>query len=481
MVVVLAVLIIRLWLIVLPSSFWIDEIATVFVAWHGSNHASLLDAAPQAWQSWYYPAMKIWGTVFGFSEVAMRVPSILAMGGVLVLVARLSARLIHPESGWFAVFACLALRGINYQAANARPYALGMFLFAASLLFLVRWLDSARWLDAVGFIIGAASILYIHLLFWPSLLVFVLYAATRVGRRETHIGWGRLALVLIIWGALLLPVFFETLHLLGEARAHVIAPPPSLGQFLRSLKLLLVVLCGAGAWIIARLLKWPRPAILLTMPAMLLVLGWWFCQPVIIACFSWITHESLFVPHYLELALPGTALAATAAAAYFIPSGLWRRLSVVLGIGVLGFMGNWRELWPRHHGSDWRAAAQAVNRIETQAEIPVICPSPFIEARPPVWRPNYPLPGFLYAHLDVYPIQGRIYLFPFEDSTQAEAYADSLAGTLSGSRRFLIYGWEPQVHFWRDWFRRSPEFAGWRMRHIGPFADEDVVEFELIK
>ena len=93
----LAALIVRLWLVVLPSSFWIDEIATVFFAWHGSNHPSLLDAAPQAWRSWYYPAMRFWGTVFGFSEASMRVPSILAMGAVLALVARLSARLIHPE------------------------------------------------------------------------------------------------------------------------------------------------------------------------------------------------------------------------------------------------------------------------------------------------------------------------------------------------------------------------------------------------
>ncbi|HWY49700.1 MAG TPA: hypothetical protein VNX70_20100 [Bryobacteraceae bacterium] len=36
----------------------------------------------------------------------------------------------------------LSLRGINYQAADARPYALGTCIAAGSLLLLIRWLDS---------------------------------------------------------------------------------------------------------------------------------------------------------------------------------------------------------------------------------------------------------------------------------------------------------------------------------------------------
>jgi len=76
----------------------------------------------------------------------------------------------------------LALPGFNYQAANARPYALGMCVFAAALLFLVRWFDFGRWRDGLPFAASAALVLYIHLLFWPSCLVFVLYAAERVAR-----------------------------------------------------------------------------------------------------------------------------------------------------------------------------------------------------------------------------------------------------------------------------------------------------------
>ena len=503
----LALCVVRFWLMPLPSSFWLDETASVFVARYGAQDPSLLIAAPQAWHSWYYPLIRWQASVFGYSEIATRWISVLAMALFLLLFARLAARLIRPEAAWFAVFACLALPGFNYQAANARPYALGMCVFGAALLLLIRWLDSGRWVPAFLFAAASASVLYIHLLFWPSWLVFVIYATARLMRsplpygrgsvsktepgpkgtpsgsrllaaRETPVSWRRAIGVFGLCGVLVVPVLWETLALLREAGAHVIAPAPSLLQFFRSLELTLIVACAGGAWLLARVRRGATTEKF--SPSALVLFGaWWLCQPVLLFAFSWITGDGVFVPRYLQLALPGAALAATAAAAQFIPVASWNRFAIVMAFGALAFGGSWRPLWPRHHNSDWRAAASAVSQIERNSSMPVICPSPFVEARPPAWHPDYLLPGFLYAHLDVYPIQAKPYLFPFETSSQAESFAVMLArATLAPSHQFLIYGWEPQVHFWRDWFGRRPEFAGWRQRRLGPFADVDVVVFE---
>lgn len=475
----LALCLIRLWLMPLPSSFWLDETATIFVAQFGAHHPSLADAAPQAWRSWYYPVIGFEGSLFGFSEVAVRLLSVLAMAGVLMLVAWLARRLIAPEAGWFAVFACLALPGFNYQAANARPYALGMCLFASALLLLIRWLDTGRWVPAAGFVVCAALTLYIHLLFWPSSVVFGLYAGARLVRKQTPVPWGRAVLLFALLACSLLPVLAATFSLLRDARAHVIAPLPSIGQFVKSLEWPLPAACVGGAWIAARVRGWRSAKMAFAPSALALIAAWWLCQPVLLFAFSWITGDAVFVPRYLQLALPGVALAATAAAAPWIPPAQWKNLATLLAIGVLAFVVPWRPLWPRHHNSDWRAAALAVNRVETGLAIPVVCPSPFIEARPPAWRPDYPLPGFLYAHLSAYPVAGSKLLFPFENTPASESWAATLVpGKLSASRQFLIYGWEPQVHFWRDWFARRPEFARWRQQRLGPFADVDVVRFE---
>jgi hypothetical protein len=191
------------------------------------------------------------------------------------------------------------------------------------------------------------------------------------------------------------------------------------------------------------------------------------------------THNSVFVSRYLSVALPGAALASTLAVAVFTPHRYWKTLSLVLGCGVLLFVGGWTHLWPPHHNSDWRAAALALSEQSIGADVPVISPSPFVEAKEPVWRPDYPLSSFLYSHLLVYPAPGKIYPFPFESSPQVERYAARLsADTLSQADRFVIYGDAPKVLFWRAWFAARPELAGWKARKLGPYGDVSIVIFD---
>jgi hypothetical protein len=192
--------------------------------------------------------------------------------------------------------------------------------------------------------------------------------------------------------------------------------------------------------------------------------------------FSHLTGNSVFVRRYLFLMLPGVALTATAAVAHFTRPAHLNRLAAVLGVAALVALGEWGQLWPAHEHSDWRGAARKVNQL-AGPHTPVICPSPFIEARPPVWRPDYRMPGFLYSHLPVYPIGGKTYLFPFETSPEAERYATDLTrGPLASSRRFLLYGGNGATRFWRKWFTARPELAGWGSVRL-PYGDVDVVEF----
>ena len=105
--------------------------------------------------------------------------------------------------------------------------------------------------------------------------------------------------------------------------------------------------------------------------------------------------------------------------------------------------------------------------------------SPFVEAKPPVWSPDYPLPGYLYSQLDVYPINGAPYLLPYGDSPAGKEYAATLAqSTLPAAGKFVIHGPAVDVARWREWFTARPEFSGWRIRQLGPFLDVDVVLFQ---
>jgi hypothetical protein len=99
-----------------------------------------------------------------------------------------------------------------------------------------------------------------------------------------------------------------------------------------------------------------------------------------------------------------------------------------------------------------------------------------------VWRPDYRLPGFLYAHLPVYRLTGKPYLLPFQPSLEAEAYAARLSeSVLDKWDRFVIYGGDHNVLFWRDWFGAQPALRAWSSRRLGPFGDVEAVVFERVR
>ena len=212
----------------------------------------------------------------------------------------------------------------------------------------------------------------------------------------------------------------------------------------------------------------------------MLIAAWWLIQPLSLFAVSRVTGSSMFVARYLYIGLPGAALAATLAAAYFIPADRWKPLSLVFAAGVLLMLGQWRQAWPMHHGSDWRLAAHTHRPMGQQDPTPpVLCPSPFIEARPPVWQPGYALPGFLYCHLPVYPFRGKPYLLPFEDSPEAKRYVKSLAAwTDPGLGPFRHLRRLGRVRYWRNWFSMQPQFSDWRRERLGPFGDVVVELFE---
>jgi hypothetical protein len=473
----LACCIVRLWIMPLGSSFWVDEMGTYFVVHHGANDPSLR-IAPQVAASIYYVLPMLAEKVAGFSEVSYRFFSVLAMAGALAAIARLAARLIHPDAFWFVVFAGMTSRGFNYQAADARPYALGTFLLAVSLLFLVRWFDSGRCRDALLFTAAASLLWWVHLIFWPFYLIFFVYAGFRIARHEYRGNWRQALTVSVLIVCAGFPVAIRALALLHEASAHVIVPRPGFLDLLLILKLNALVIAFFAAYLLNRgLWKVPTTA-RVSGSSLALILSWWLIDPICLFAFSRISGDSVFLARYLALALPGVALTAGTIMAIFVPANYWKPLGLAMGLGVLILLGNWNRLWPRHHNSDWRGAASALASWSASRNVPVICPSPFVEAQPPIWQPGYPLETFLYSNLNLYPIAGQVYTFPFVTPPVVQEYAQRLSlDTLAPGGRFAIYGQTPEVNFWRRWFTARPELHGWQNKELGAFGDVEVVVF----
>ena len=453
----LAACIVRLWLMPLPSSLWVDELVTVFVVRYPNDPS--FAAAPQVPESLYYHLPRLAQAVFGNSEAALRLPSVLAMGAALFFIARIAARLIHPAAAWFAVFACLAFRTFDYFAADARPYGLGIAVASASILFLIRWLDNARWLDEAVFVVLAAVLWWVHLFYWPFYLLYAMYAAIRIFRKDTPVSATQIIVAVAAIACALAPVALTAIRISRQAQEHAFNGLPTVRNLFYLTHCLALLIVAAAAWIVSRILRWPNPDHRPTEPA--LIFGWWLICPIGLFLYSRISGNGVLIMRYASLMLPGIALAATAIAARFIPANKWKPAALCVGLAALGLAGDWKTLWPSHERDDWREAA-ALERSVARDDTPVICPSPFIEAQPPLWTPDYPFPSFLYSHLQYYTLKGRLLLFPFRSSPESDRYLASLIATnLVPAGQFELYGSGRALQPIEQWLEGRPEFAGW--------------------
>jgi hypothetical protein len=259
-------------------------------------------------------------------------------------------------------------------------------------------------------------------------------------------------LVYCLLGLALLPVASGAIGLLRSGSTHAFASIPGLRSLLFTIPWESIALCAGPAWVLDQSLKWriQKPA---SPGALALIAVWWLWMPLGLFAFSRVTGVVLHVPRHLSPARPGAALAATAAAAWWLPHARWRQASAALGIAALITAGNWQALWSWHHEDNWRQASFEEDFAAQEPDTPVLAVSPFIEAQPPTWTPEYHLPGFLYAPLSVYPVRGRVYPFPFIRSLIADRYAEGLLrDTLLKRPRFITARGE----------MRDPGYSGFR-------------------
>ncbi len=130
-------------------SFWDDEIATISAA--GRSPAELLELlrSVDAVHGLYYFFMHAWTSVFGFSEVAMRTPSALAVGlacaGTVLIGRKLGSESIGVASGLVLAL----LPRMVWAGTEARQSAFTALLAVVLTLLLVRAWQSNRPIDWV--------------------------------------------------------------------------------------------------------------------------------------------------------------------------------------------------------------------------------------------------------------------------------------------------------------------------------------------
>ncbi|MFC0032765.1 glycosyltransferase family 39 protein [Micromonospora chaiyaphumensis] len=89
----------------------------------------------------YHLLMRAWAAAFGTSDLALRVPSLLAVAAAAALVGGLAARMFAPRTGLLAGVIFALLPSVTRHAQEAQPYAPALFAAVLATWFLLPALD----------------------------------------------------------------------------------------------------------------------------------------------------------------------------------------------------------------------------------------------------------------------------------------------------------------------------------------------------
>jgi hypothetical protein len=190
-----------------PVLSW-DEIATADVASRTPGQIWRLILHVDGVFGPYYFFEHYWTRLAGTSELALRLPSILAMAGAVALVGELGRRLYGPATGVLAGVLLALLPNTSRYAAEARPYAFACFFALLAVLLLHRALDrpgAARW---TGYALAVLFLGLSHVIALTTLAAHVLVLRRR-GSRRTVKSWAAAAAPALM---VLAPIFWLGVH-----------------------------------------------------------------------------------------------------------------------------------------------------------------------------------------------------------------------------------------------------------------------------
>ncbi len=166
-------------LITINQSLWLDEAINVLAAknlpfWHFVTGYPLGDFHPPG----YFAILWIWSHIFGYTEISVRMPSVLLGVATIFITYLLGKDLFNKRVGIISAL-LLAIGPLHiYYSQEARMYALAAFSVALSCLFLVRLLKGGKyagWFYALSVALVLYSD-YIAYLILPVQFVYVVLA-----------------------------------------------------------------------------------------------------------------------------------------------------------------------------------------------------------------------------------------------------------------------------------------------------------------
>lgn len=365
------------WLLALRAPLWLDE---TLAYWQVSGGFAKVWSRSALMPSSIGYLYTLWATksMFGSSEIALKLPSLFALLAAVYFLFRSARELFGEETAFLASIFFAIQNNIVFAATDARPYAFALLATTLAIFAFVRWMNQHQMRQAVLFGAAAAGILYFHYLFatiLPAFAIYYLVARWHSIREDLR----QVAAAVGVFVLLVAPLLYRVASLYHTRETHIVHP--MLHPFLMALNNLAPLQLLIGFVAIAFLAALVReiklsdaggyPKVLL-FPLLALV------PAAVLTTLSAATPMNLIIPRYFSVVAPGSALTW----AWLTGRIDSRLLRIILGAGLAAAtcLEAYSSPASRTHELTLKQANAFVNSNVAPDDAPVLVFSAFIES-----------------------------------------------------------------------------------------------------
>lgn len=284
---------------------WRDELASWAFASRGLGGLLATGRSTDASSLLYYFFLHVWMSAFGSSLLALRVPSVLAMGAAAAFVALAARDLAGTRAGLTAGLVFAIIPAVSRYAQEIRFYALAMCFAALATWLLIRALDRPTWIRWAWYGAVMAVLGYLNLVAMALLAGHAAWTALHWARKR-DLRLTRFAAAAVMSVGYLVPLILLGSREAGSQVKWVPRPGLVLGMYTRysgSLFFSHAVAIGAGILIVA---AWAVAVALRREPRIRHVTACLTVSAVIPLAVVWVVSQgqnSYFYPRYLLFTL----------------------------------------------------------------------------------------------------------------------------------------------------------------------------------
>lgn len=202
-------------LVSLNQSLWLDEATSALVAKMPLYDIFVKFLPGDFHPPFYYLVLKYWTVLFGYSEIALRIPSVLFGLGTIYFTYLIAKRIFNSRVGLFSAI-LMATSGLSiYYSQEARMYSLAAFLVLALIcLFLEK-----KWIPFSFILALLAMTDYVSLLIIP-----IFWSASLKDWRKLAVAHIPMLATFTIWFPVFQKQLFSGLSLEGSSWWSLLGP-----------------------------------------------------------------------------------------------------------------------------------------------------------------------------------------------------------------------------------------------------------------